>query len=86
MHFSLRLDEFAFDYSKNLVTAETVRLLHDLARAADVAGWRSRMFAGERINTTEDRAVYHVALRHQGPEPMMVDGKDVMPDVRRVWE
>ena len=84
--FSLQLDEFAFDFSKNLVTAETMRLLHDLARAADVTGWRDRMFAGEHINSTEDRAVYHVALRHQGPGPMMVDGKDVMPDVRHVWE
>jgi glucose-6-phosphate isomerase len=84
--FSLQLDEFAFDFSKNLVTEETMRLLRDLARVADVAGWRDRMFAGERINNTEDRAVYHVALRHQGAEPMMVDGKDVMPDVRKVWD
>ncbi len=84
--FSLALDEFAFDFSKNLVTEETMRLLRDVARAADVAGWRDRMFAGERINSTEDRAVYHVALRHQGATPMMVDGKDVMPDVRRVWD
>ena len=84
--FSLQLEEFAFDFSKNLVTTETMRLLHDLARAADVIGWRDRMFAGEHINSTEDRAVYHVALRHQGREPMMVDGKDVMPDVRKVWE
>jgi len=85
-HFSLRLDEFAFDFSKNLATAETMRLLHDLARAADVAGWRDRMYAGEHINSTEDRAVYHIALRHQGREPMMVDGKDVMADVRKVQE
>jgi glucose-6-phosphate isomerase len=85
-HFSLQLDEFALDFSKNLATAETMRLLHDLARAADVAGWRSRMFAGEHINTTEDRVVFHIALRHQGREPMMVDGNDVMPDVRRVWD
>jgi glucose-6-phosphate isomerase len=85
-HFSLQLDEFAFDFSKNLVTADTMQLLRDLARVADVAGWRDRMFAGEHINTTEDRAVYHVALRHQGPEPMLVDGKNVMPDVRKVWE
>ena len=63
-----------------------MRLLHDLARAADVAGWRDRMFAGEHINSTEDRAVYHVALRNVGREPMTVDGKDVMPDVRKVWE
>ncbi len=83
-HFSLRLDELALDFSKNRATAETMRLLHDLARAADVAGWRDRMFAGERINTTEDRAVLHVALRHQGSDPMMADGKDVMPEVRRV--
>jgi glucose-6-phosphate isomerase len=86
VRFSLQLEEFAFDYSKNLVTTETMRLLHDLALAADVAGWRTKMFAGEHINTTEDRAVYHVALRHQGGEPMLVDGKNVMPDVRRVWE
>jgi len=85
-HFSLRLDEFALDFSKNLVTPETMRLLRDLARAAGVAGWRDRMYAGEHINTTEDRAVYHVALRHQGQGPMMVDGKDVMADVRRVQE
>jgi glucose-6-phosphate isomerase len=85
-HFSLQLDEFAFDFSKNLVTGETMQLLRDLARVADVAGWRDRMFAGERINTTEDRAVYHVALRHQGSTPMPVDGKDVMPDVRKVWD
>ncbi len=85
-NFSLQLDEFALDFSKNLVTAETMRLLRDLARAADVAGWRDRMYAGEPINTTEGRAVYHVALRHQGPQPMMVDGKDVMPDVRKVQD
>ena len=84
-HFSLQLDELAFDYSKNLATPETMRLLHDLARAADVAGWRDRMFAGEHVNSTEDRAVYHVALRNVGRDPMMVDGKDVMPDVRKVW-
>jgi glucose-6-phosphate isomerase len=85
-HFSLHLDEFALDFSKNLATPETMRLLHDLARAADVAGWRNRMFAGEHINSTEDRAVYHIALRHQGREPMPVDGKDVMPEVRKVWD
>jgi glucose-6-phosphate isomerase len=85
-HFSLRLDEFAFDFSKNLVTAETMRLLHDLARTAEIVSWRDRMYAGEHINSTEDRAVYHIALRHQGRESMMVDGKDVMADVRRVQE
>ncbi len=82
--FSLRLDEFALDYSKNLVTRDTMRLLRDLARVAEVETWRDRMFAGEHINSTEDRALLHVALRHQQPTPMMVDGKDVMPAVREV--
>ena len=82
--FSLRLEEFVLDYSKNLMTPETMRLLRELAKAAEVEAWRDRMFAGERINTTEDRAVFHVALRHQGQTPMLVDGKDVMPAVREV--
>jgi glucose-6-phosphate isomerase len=82
--FSLRLEEFALDFSKNLATEETMRLLRDLAAKAEVEAWRDRMFAGARINTTEDRAVFHVALRHQGREPMPVDGKDVMPEVRAV--
>ena len=82
--FSLRLEEFALDYSKNLVTRDTMRLLRELARAAEVEAWRDRMFAGEHINSTEDRAVLHIALRHQQPTPMMADGKDVMPAVREV--
>ena len=82
--FSLRLEEFALDYSKNLVTRDTMRLLRELAQEAEVEAWRDRMFAGEYINTTEDRAVFHIALRHQQPTPMMVDGKDVMPVVREV--
>ncbi|HNB28860.1 MAG TPA: glucose-6-phosphate isomerase, partial [Alphaproteobacteria bacterium] len=82
--FSLQLDELALDFSKNLVTQETMGLLRDLAAKAGVEAWRDRMFGGERINTTEDRAVFHVALRHQGPAPMPIDGKDVMPDVRAV--
>jgi glucose-6-phosphate isomerase len=61
-----------------------MRLLRELAKAAEIEAWRDRMFAGERINTTEDRAVFHVALRHQAQTPMMVDGKDVMPAVREV--
>ncbi|HWA49715.1 MAG TPA: glucose-6-phosphate isomerase, partial [Dongiaceae bacterium] len=82
--FSLRLDEFALDYSKNLVTRDTMRLLRELARVAEVEAWRDRMFAGEKINSTEDRAVFHIALRHQGSSPMNVDGKNVMPAVREV--
>jgi len=82
--FSLVLDDLLIDYSKNLVTADTLRLLFALARAAEVEAWRERMWAGERINTTEDRAVLHVALRHRGPEPIFCDGRDVMPEVRAV--
>ena len=59
-------------------------LLTDLARSCQVEEIRDRMFAGAHINSTEDRAVFHVALRNRSERPMMVDGKDVMPDVRRV--
>lgn len=82
--FSLRLGEFLLDYSKNRITEETMRLLLDLARARDIEGWRARMFSGERINTTENRAVLHVALRNRANRPIIVDGKDVMPEVNRV--
>jgi glucose-6-phosphate isomerase len=84
--FSLRLEGLLLDYSKNLIVPETMRLLLDLARARDVPGAIERMFGGERINLTEDRAVLHVALRHQGGEPIRVDGVDVMPEVRAVLQ
>jgi glucose-6-phosphate isomerase len=82
--FSLRSDDLLLDYSKNRITEETLRLLLDLARQADVEGWRDRMFAGDRINTTEQRAVLHVALRNRSSRPMPVDGRDVMPAVNAV--
>jgi len=80
--------DILLDYSKNRVTGETMKLLFDLARQADVTGWAKRTFAGEKINITEDRAVLHVALRNRSnpPTPIMVDGKDVMPEVNRVLE
>ncbi|MBF0109299.1 MAG: glucose-6-phosphate isomerase [Magnetococcales bacterium] len=84
--FSLRLEDLLFDYSKNCVTSETMRLLMDLARACDVEGWRDRMFSGDRINNTENRSVLHVALRNQSDTPIMVDGKDVMPEIRAVLD
>ena len=60
-------------------------LLFDLARAgATSSSWRDRMFAGEKINSTEDRAVLHVALRNRSNRPILVDGKDVMPEVNAV--
>ncbi len=84
--FSLRQDDLLLDVSKNRITAETVGLLLDLARQADLEGWRTRMFAGEKINLTEDRAVLHVALRNRSERPFRVDGRDVMPAVRAVLE
>ncbi len=72
------------DYAKQRVTAATVRLLVDLAVAAEVAGRRDAMFAGERINTTEDRAVLHVALRAPPGTVIAVEGEDVVPRVHVV--
>jgi glucose-6-phosphate isomerase len=84
--FSLTLDSLLLDYSKNRVTAETMRLLSDLARAADVEGWRERMFAGEKINNTEGRAVLHVALRAAADQVITVDGENVVPAVHAVLD
>jgi glucose-6-phosphate isomerase len=84
--FSLRFGDLLLDYSKNRITAETMDKLIDLARAADVEGWRERMFAGEKINATEGRAVLHVALRADASEKIMVDGRNVVPDVRAVLD
>ncbi len=82
--FSLRLDDLLLDYSKNRITGETLRLLLDLAHQADLESWRARMFAGERINVTEDRAVLHIALRNRSDRRVLVDGQDVMPAVNGV--
>ena len=72
------------DYSKNLITHETLALLFDLARAVDLQGWTRRMFAGDQINNTEQRAVLHVALRNRSNHPIYVDGQDVMPGINEV--
>jgi glucose-6-phosphate isomerase len=72
------------DYSKHIATDRTLQLLFDLARAVDLEHWRERMFIGEHINSTEDRAVLHVALRNRSDVRMLVDGEDVMPDVDAV--
>jgi len=72
------------DYSKNRITPETMSLLFELARASEVKAWTERMFTGEKINFTEDRAVLHVALRNRENLPILVDGTDVMPGVNRV--
>ncbi len=82
--FSLRWQGFLLDYSKNRITERTRELLLALARARDVEGWRERMFNGDKINVTEDRAVLHVALRNRANRPIRVDGEDVMPEVNAV--
>jgi glucose-6-phosphate isomerase len=82
--FSIEVADLLVDYSKNRITDETLKLLFDLARQARVFEWRDRMFAGEKINRTEDRAVLHVALRNRSNRPIVVDGKDVMPEVNEV--
>ncbi|HHH36743.1 MAG TPA: glucose-6-phosphate isomerase, partial [Gammaproteobacteria bacterium] len=84
--YSLRLDDLLLDYSKNLVTDETMTLLLALAREADLPGWIEKMFRGEKINFTENRAVLHVALRNRANDPILVDGEDVMPRVNGVLD
>lgn len=79
--FSLRFEDFLLDYSKNRLTDTTRALLLDLARQADVPGMAEKMFTGQKINITEDRAVLHVALRNRANRPILVDGQDVMPEV-----
>ena len=74
------------DYSKNRITDETLRLLFELAREAGVAERRDAMFAGERINVTEDRSVLHVALRMPRGSSLVVDGRDVVADVHEVLD
>lgn len=81
---SARLEDLLLDWSKCAVSDETMALLQDLARAADVEGKRARMFAGEAINVTENRAVLHVALRNRSNRPVKAGGRDVMPDVNEV--
>jgi glucose-6-phosphate isomerase len=84
--FSLQAGDLLLDYSKNRITDETMSLLVRLAGEADVAGWRERMFSGEKINNTENRAVLHVALRNRSNRQVIVDGEDVMPNVNAVIE
>ncbi len=72
------------DWSKHRATDETMALLGALAEQAQVAQWRDKMFAGEKINGTEGRAVLHVALRNRGGRPIAVDGADVMPQIGAV--
>ena len=84
--FSLQVEDILVDYSKHILTGETVHLLCAMARAARIEEWRDRMFAGEPINFTEGRPVLHIALRNRSNRPIEVHGKDVMPEVNAVLE
>ena len=83
---SRRAPNLFVDFSKNLATEETLGLLLDLARAVDLSGWIRKMFRGDHINNTENRAVLHVALRNRSNRPIMVDGEDVMPAINAELE
>ncbi|MEU9061927.1 glucose-6-phosphate isomerase [Streptomyces sp. NPDC048430] len=84
--YTLRVGDLHIDYSKHLVTDETLRLLRELAAATDVAGLRDAMFRGDKINTTEDRAVLHTALRAPRGAVIEVDGENVVPAVHAVLD
>lgn len=78
--------ETLFDFSKNFITDETLQLLCQLAREANLEELRDDMFKGDKINFTEKRAVYHVALRNTENWPLTVDGKSVVEEVNEVLE
>ncbi|OIO71143.1 MAG: glucose-6-phosphate isomerase [Zetaproteobacteria bacterium CG_4_9_14_3_um_filter_49_83] len=84
--FSRQFNDILVDYSKNIINDKTMDLLMQLAHERDVAGWTQRMFNGDKINNTENRAVLHTALRNRSNRPVIVDGHDVMPDINRVLE
>ncbi|MCX4833270.1 glucose-6-phosphate isomerase [Streptomyces sp. NBC_01016] len=84
--WTLRVGDLHVDYSKHLVADETLRLLRELAAATDVFGLRDAMFRGDKINTTEDRAVLHTALRAPRDAVIEVDGENVVPGVHAVLD
>lgn len=84
--YTLRVGDLYVDYSKQLVTDETLRLLRELAEATGVAALRDAMFRGDKINTTEDRAVLHTALRAPRDAVIEVDGENVVPAVHAVFD
>jgi glucose-6-phosphate isomerase len=86
LKFSLVFEDMTVDYSKNIISGRTQKLLLDLARECRVQDAIEKMFSGDKINETEDRAVLHVALRNRSNTPIHVDGVDVMPGVNAVLE
>jgi len=84
--FSIQWDNLLFDYSKNIVDSEVMDTLINLANEIDLKDAIEKMFSGDRINQTENRAVLHTALRNRDNKPIEVDGKDVMPEVNAVLQ
>lgn len=84
--FSLTLNDILLDYSKNIITEETIQLLTELATETELAPAIQAMFTGKVINQTEGRSVLHIALRNRGNNPILVDGEDVMPLVNKALE
>ncbi|MCT4591196.1 MAG: glucose-6-phosphate isomerase [Carboxylicivirga sp.] len=84
--YSLRFEDILLDYSKNRIDEKVMSLLFQLAEECGLKKAIDSVFAGDAINVTENRAVLHTALRNRGNAPVMVDGKDVMPDVNRVLD
>jgi len=85
-HFHTTFGDILVDYSKNLLTQETLSTLIELANECELKPAIEAMFHGDRINQTENRSVLHVALRNRSNTPMRADGEDVMPEVNRVLE
>lgn len=85
-HFSLQFKDILFDFSKNLITEQTLSSLITLAEQCHLSERIEAMFNGEKINNSENRAVLHTALRNQSGNPVFVDGQDVMPEVRAELE
>ena len=81
--FSIELPNMLLDYSKNLIDSETIDSLLALAKETEVEQWRERMFRGDKINKTEDRAVLHTALRRQSDEPLILDGENITEHVQQ---
>lgn len=84
--FHLQFEDILVDYSKNIITEDTLQLLISLAKETDLTEAIVAMFNGQKINRTEDRPVLHIALRNRANTPIMVDGKDVMPEVNKVLD
>lgn len=84
--FSLKLNDILFDYSKNIINSQTMQQLYQLADDSEIDLWISRMFDGEPINNSENRAVLHAALRNRDGLPVLVAGEDVMPGICKEHE